>query len=212
MKYGLKTKLNIIVKSLIIITMVIFLENQTNNVVLNSQNINLNKKLNLNSFAVLDITDTTYSEPLSMEIKNEEVKEKPADTQEVPIAEVKQPVVEEQPKLASFSGKMTGYVYNCPGCSGKLACDSSIDLSNGNITYNDMTYGNVRIVASSNNLPCGTIVSIKADKLSSEPITAIVLDRGVGGTKLDLLSASVSDARTQIGNTNITYDVLRNGF
>jgi len=54
--------------------------------------------------------------------------------------------------------------------------------------------------------------TIKADKLSSEPITAIVLDRGVGGTKLDLLSASVSDARTQIGNTNITYDVLRNGF
>ena len=111
-----------------------------------------------------------------------------------------------------INAKLTGYVFNCPSCSGKLACDSSINLSNGNVNYNDSTYGNVRIVASSSNLACGSIVSINASKLSSEPIIAIVLDRGVSGSKLDLLTSSVHDAKTNIGKTNITYEVLRNGY
>ena len=48
MRYGLKSKLNIIIKSVIIFIVAIFLENQTNNVVLNAQNSNLNKLLLLN--------------------------------------------------------------------------------------------------------------------------------------------------------------------
>ena len=194
MRYGLKSKLNIIIKSVIIFIVAIFLENQTNNVVLNAQNSNLNKQLSLSSFAVVDITNDEYNAP---------------DSEKEPVKQ--EEVVQEEPKNL-INAKLTGYVFNCPSCSGKLACDSSINLSNGNVNYNDSTYGNVRIVASSSNLACGSIVSINASKLSSEPIIAIVLDRGVSGSKLDLLTSSVHDAKTNIGKTNITYEVLRNGY
>ena len=193
----LKRIANIFLKSSIIIVLVFVLEIETNNVVLNAQNSNLEKQVDLKSLAILDMStiERLQYEQIS---SNEEV-------QEVPTLPENNPV-------ASYSGKMTGYVYNCPKCSGRLACDASVDLTNGNINYYDNTYGEVRIVASSDNLPCGSIVSIHADKVSNEPIMAIVLDRGVYGTKLDLLMPSEHEAKMQIGNTPITYEVLRNGY
>ena len=71
---------------------------------------------------------------------------------------------------------------------------------------------NVRIVASSKNLPCGSIVKFNLRKLSSSPIYAIVLDRGVGGNNLDLLVENESLAYTQIGRSSITYEVMRRGW
>ena len=109
-------------------------------------------------------------------------------------------------------GDLTGYAYNCPLCSGKLACLGNYNITNGTTTFNDETYGNVMIVASSTNLACGTIVRFSVDKLSSEPILAIVLDRGVRGNNLDLLSISEEYAINNIGRVKITYDVLRNGW
>lgn len=209
MKYDLKNKLNILLKSGIIFLMVIILESQTNNVVLNAQNSNLNKQLDLNSFALLDLSNIDYQEPEINVLQTEDKKEENIN-EETNEDKEKQEIINNV--LATYSGKMTGYVYNCPSCSGKLACDPTINLASGNINYQDSTYGNVRIVASSTNLECGSIVSIKADSISNEPITAIVLDRGVSGTKLDLLSSSVNDARKNVGNTDITYDVLRKGY
>ncbi|MDD5865223.1 MAG: hypothetical protein PUD07_01870 [bacterium] len=109
-------------------------------------------------------------------------------------------------------GDLTGYAYNCPLCSGKLACLGNYNITNGTTTFNDETYGNVMIVASSTNLACGTIVRFSVDKLSSEPILAIVLDRGVRGNNLDLLSISEEYAINNIGRVEITYDVLRKGW
>lgn len=109
-------------------------------------------------------------------------------------------------------GDLTGYAYNCPLCSGKLACLGNYNITNGTTTFNDETYGNVMIVASSSNLACGTIVRFSVDKLSSEPILAIVLDRGVRGNNLDLLSISEEYAINNIGRVEITYDVLRKGW
>ena len=43
-------------------------------------------------------------------------------------------------------------------------------------------------------------------------MTAIVLDRGVLGTDIDLLSPSEDYARQYVGRHKITYDVLRNGW
>ncbi len=114
--------------------------------------------------------------------------------------------------LNTYSGDLTGYVYNCPLCTGKLACMSSLDLSGGRTTYNDESYGDLRIVASSSNLPCGSVVSFESDRVSSEMIYAIVLDRGVIGTSLDLLVANLDDAYTTVGRSEITYNVLRNGW
>ena len=112
----------------------------------------------------------------------------------------------------SYTGDLTGYGADCPLCGGKLACMPSLDVLHGNITYNDETYGTVRIAASSKNLPCGTIIRFDSKKISSDPVIAIVLDRGVLGTHIDLLTVTNQDALTSVGRSVINYDVLRKGW
>ena len=112
--------------------------------------------------------------------------------------------------ISSRSGVLTGYAANCKGCGGTLACKSSYKVkNNGVVTYPDSKFGNVRIVASSKKLACGSIVKFN---LSGNSITAIVLDRGVLGNNLDLLMATEKDAINKVGRRNITYQVLRNGW
>ena len=209
MKSSLKNKINIILKSAIIFLLVVILESQTNNVVLNVQNSNLNRQLDLNTFAVIDINNVGYDESTMAYMIDNKQKTEQEEPNEVNLNKKDVPTL--NTPLATYTGKMTGYVHNCPKCSGKLACDASLDLSNGKTTYYDAMYGDINIVAASKNLSCGTIVSIKS-KISTEPIVAIVLDRGVSGTTLDLLSESVEYARRNIGRTDITYDVLRQGY
>ena len=48
--------------------------------------------------------------------------------------------------------------------------------------------------------------------MNGEKQTAIVLDRGVLGTDIDLLSPSEEYASKYIGRRKITYDVLRVGW
>lgn len=111
----------------------------------------------------------------------------------------------------TYTGDLTGYVFNCPLCNGTLGCMRNYDITDGKTTYPDETYGNVRIVASSSNLPCGSIVRFNVNKISAEPVIAIVLDRGVRGNALDLLSKDVEYA-LNLGRVVITYDVLREGW
>jgi hypothetical protein len=110
-----------------------------------------------------------------------------------------------------YNGTLTGYSADCPLCSGKLGCNGQ-NVSDHTTTYEDSDYGTVRIVASSSALPCGSIVEFNLNKISSEPITAIVLDRGVLGTALDLLVESQEYALTNVGTQNISYNVLRYGY
>lgn len=110
-----------------------------------------------------------------------------------------------------ISGSLTGYGADCPLCSGRLACSAYDVNRNGVVTYPDPTYGNVRIVASSKLYPCGSIVAINSS-LTSEPMLAIVLDRGVGGNNLDLLVASEAEASVSVGRRNMTFSVLRRGW
>ena len=112
----------------------------------------------------------------------------------------------------TFNGQITGYIFNCPLCGGTLACMSSYNIKDGTTTYPDSQYGTVNIVASSANLPCGSIVKFDAPRISSEPIIAIVLDRGVPGNDLDLLSPSYDYAIGTVGRFNASYDVLRSGW
>ena len=114
--------------------------------------------------------------------------------------------------LDSYTGDLTGYGADCPLCSGRLACMSSLDLSNGRNTYTDKTYGSINIVASSKNLPCGTIIRFDSKRISEDPVIAIVLDRGVLGNDIDFLSPSEEYASKYIGRSSITYDVLRFGW
>ena len=112
----------------------------------------------------------------------------------------------------TYTGDLTGYVFNCPLCNGTLACKSSYNVKDGTDTYPDVEYGNVRIVASSKNLACGTIVRFNNSRISDEPVIAIVLDRGVVGNDLDLLAPNLDYALNNVGRSSITYDVLRNGW
>ena len=114
--------------------------------------------------------------------------------------------------IDTYTGDLTGYVYNCPLCSGKLACLSRYDITDGKNTYYDDEYGEVNIVASSKNLPCGSIVTFNSSRISDEKVVAIVLDRGVRGNALDFLSPSLDYAYNNIGRSSITYDVLRSGW
>ncbi|MBQ6840853.1 MAG: hypothetical protein IJO63_01900 [Bacilli bacterium] len=112
----------------------------------------------------------------------------------------------------TYTGDLTGYVYNCPACTGHLACNSNYNIKDGTITYPDEDYGEVNIVASSVNLPCGTIIRFNSSRISDKPVIAVVMDRGVLGNAIDFLSESEEYAIKTVGRSTITYDVLRVGW
>ena len=111
----------------------------------------------------------------------------------------------------TFTGDLTSYLPTCPLCSGRLACLPNYNVLDGTETYQDISYGKVKIVASSKNLPCGSIIRFNSSRLSDEAILAIVLDRGVLGNDIDLLTSNEAYAY-QVGRSTISYDVLRNGW
>ena len=115
--------------------------------------------------------------------------------------------------LYKFMGELTGYSGDCPLCSGYLACPPRTNVIKNGIYFNDKSYGNIRIVASSKNYPCGTILKFNVKKISQEPIIAIVLDRGVSGNVVDLLTDSSETAIKKIGRVkNLEFEVLREGW
>ena len=125
--------------------------------------------------------------------------------------------------LDTFTGDLTGYGPDCSaaGCTGILYCraygeDGKLHyinaLRDGITKYIDKDYGEVYIVASSKNLPCGSIINFEAKHISNEPLTAIVLDRGVLGNDIDLLTESQDYAFKHIGRKKMSYDVLRFGW
>ena len=113
--------------------------------------------------------------------------------------------------LDTFTGDLTGYAADCELCGGTLGCTGQ-NVLDRTTTYADKDYGTVYIVASSSNLKCGSIIRFEDKRLSSEPMIAIVLDRGVLGTDIDLLTESEEYASKHVGRKRITYDVLRNGW
>lgn len=112
----------------------------------------------------------------------------------------------------TYTGQLTGYAHDCPLCGGTLACASNYNVRDRRDYYPDKEYGTVKIVASSKNLPCGTIIRFNKPSISPDPVIAIVLDRGVPGNNLDLLTPTEEYASKYIGRSTITYDVLRTGW
>ena len=113
----------------------------------------------------------------------------------------------------SFVGDLTGYAGDCPLCTGYLACPPRTNGLEEGIYFEDKTYGTLRIAASSRKYPCGTIIQFDVGKISDEPIIAIILDRGVVGNDIDLLSENEDIARKQVGRVkNQEFKVLREGW
>jgi len=114
---------------------------------------------------------------------------------------------------STFIGELTGYAGDCPLCSGVVACRPRINVLEKGIFFDDKQYGTVRMVASSKRYPCGTILRFRAGKVSSEPIIAVVMDRGVGGNNIDLLMDTEDEARKKVGRIrNLEFDILRLGW
>ncbi len=115
---------------------------------------------------------------------------------------------------ASFVGKITGYGPDCKGCGGNSACRPRQNFQNGNIYFNDASYGKIRVVAADRSLPCGSVVRIHNISIYNEPIIAIVMDRGGGvkGKHLDLLFETEKNMQGMHTQSNIQYDILRMGF
>ena len=116
-----------------------------------------------------------------------------------------------------FSGSMTAYGKDCCGSdpARQGITSSGYDLKQ-RLTYNDSTYGSVRIVASDKNFKLYSIIQV------NDPIDgsykAIVLDRagsviGINKTKkFDLAVESEAYAASSYGvHKNVSFEVLRVG-
>ncbi len=169
-----------VIQLIIIVTLVLVVQNNSNQLEKKIENINVNKSLDLASMTAIDWDAKLSEQYISFEEK---------------------------------IGSLTGYAADCPLCSGLLGCSPYLDVRDRTTTFNDETYGTVKIVAASaSNLKCGSIISFKSERISNEVTYAIVLDRGVSGNAIDLLMPSQYEATQVIGRSNITYSVLRNGW
>ena len=152
--------------------------------------------------------DYTYDVLLDFELP----KENTEVIEDIVPEVIEEPVKQEEKVLYTLNGSLTGYAADCPMCNGTLACKRDYKVyKNGVVNYNDGTYGNVRIVASSKKLPCGSIIEFDSNVVNGT-VYAIVLDRGVLGNNIDLLVETESYASKYIGRSNISYKVLREGW
>lgn len=113
-----------------------------------------------------------------------------------------------------FSGEMTGYGANCPGCNGTVSCPPRPNITES-VMFNDSFYGNVHILATDSIIPCGSIIKITNVSFSNEAIYGIVLDRGglVKGNVVDFLVEYESYAASNIGRqVNVSFKILRWGW
>ena len=114
----------------------------------------------------------------------------------------------------AFMGTLTAYGPDCPGCTGNSACPPHQNFNNGNIYFDDQVYGKVRVVAADRSIPCGSIVRISGINIYSEPILAIVMDRGgaIKGNHLDLLFTSQTNLEGFATSHNIKFELIRYGW
>lgn len=114
----------------------------------------------------------------------------------------------------SFTGQMTAYYPNCEGCTGYIYCPPRQNVTNGNIYFEDNSYGSVRILAADYAIPCGTIVKITNLTFTNEPVIGIVLDRGgaINGNIMDFLVSEIDDSNVVGRQKNVNYEILRWGW
>ena len=102
--------------------------------------------------------------------------------------------------------RLTHYGWDC--CkSGVTATGYDIRKT---IYYNDATYGKVRIVAMCSKIPLYSVIKIKDYKFGGDTL-AIVLDRGVGCSTIDLaVKNEKTDSKYGI-QKNVQIEILRKG-
>ena len=129
-------------------------------------------------------------------------------------------------KEGDYTGKLTGYGPDCPGCSkvGNVSCLTKEgrrhSLINDGVYYKDLGYGDVRILAADNSaFPCGTIVKVNNSNI--DEFYGIVLDSGSsmrnawkqGIVWMDLAFKTEAEARVGgVTNSNTKFSVQRWGW
>jgi len=128
--------------------------------------------------------------------------------------------------LDTYYGTVTAYGPDCVGCSGITASGYRVaENVNGVITsttttYTDETFGELRVLASANSFPFGTVMRITGERIDG-CIMGIVLDRGGamnnawgdGEVLIDLLFATEKSSEVyEFGRQrNVKFEVLRYG-
>ena len=128
--------------------------------------------------------------------------------------------------LDTYYGTITAYGPDCVGCSGITASGYKVAENIGGVitstttTYADETFGELRILASANSFPFGTVMRITGDRIDGS-IMGIVLDRGGamnnawgdGEVLIDLLFATEHSSEVyEFGRQkNVKFEVLRYG-
>ena len=140
-------------------------------------------------------------------IKLETVKEK---DEEVDYTEIYNPSDLElnNGNFIEFQGTIKGYGLNE---NQSLACNESSKIVN-NIYYKDSNYGKIRILASDNNIPCGSIIKVSIPNKNT--FYGIVLDREVSAIdfNLELLFENQSIANYLGKYNDINYKIVRWGY
>ena len=113
-----------------------------------------------------------------------------------------------------FSGTLTGYGPDCVGCSGNLGCAPHPNVKNGNIYFEDTSYGKIRILAADPSIPCGSIIKVSNYPYITGDFYGIVLDRGsaIKGLTMDLLYNSEQETRNLGRAYNINFQIERWGY
>ena len=115
----------------------------------------------------------------------------------------------------NFTGTITGYGPDCPGCGGRVYCKPNPNVLNGNIYYNDSYYGKIRILAADYSIPCGSIIKIENFSfIPGNEFYGIVMDRGsaIVGLTMDLLYPSEKDTLIIGRQRNIKFTIERWGW
>lgn len=158
-----------------------------------------------------DLNKEVVEEVVTEEMIEDISLENEIDLDEQIVEEESLPIVSDV--LESHVGAMSGYGPDCRGCSGFLA--SGKYVGDGNVTYYDSDYGNVRILAGDVSIPFGSIVRVKNSRVPE--FLGIVLDRGgsIGFGKkflFDLLYPSEDIALSDEVSYNTTFEILRFGY
>lgn len=127
-------------------------------------------------------------------------------TTEITTNIIRREILLKKSKLPS-KYKLTHYGWDCKGCRGKTATGYNIKKT---IYYKDKQYGKVRIVAMCSKMPLYSIIKIKNYKRGGD-ITAIVLDRGVGCSTIDLAVKNEKTSYKYGIQKNVKIEILRRG-
>ena len=190
-----------------------------------NENTNVQNYIAYNEIIIDEIVEESNEEKIIEKEKVDEIKIETKKEEVKTNIEEKQPIVEEIKKeeikdndniIETLIGTMSGYGPDCYGCTSNRVA-SGYYVGEGNIYYEDKTYGKVRIVAGDKKYPLGTIVKIGSNNVSNDPIIAIILDRGgaIGINKkftFDLLFASEKEAIKYGVSKNISFEILRLGY